>query len=101
MFWVSMLTRRHDNRLWIPLIRQFFPNLPPQLDPVPARRLLHDQLEAIRLIRNRLAHHEPIFTKNLLVEYRRMRRVVFWRSRSAAAWLDSMQTITDLIATKP
>jgi hypothetical protein len=101
MFWVSMLTRRHDSRLWIPTIRQLFPNLPRQLGAAAARRLLHDQVEAIRVLRNRLAHHEPIFTRDLLSEYRRIRAVVLWRSLPTADWLDSMQTVTVVAATKP
>jgi hypothetical protein len=101
MFWTSMLTRRHDARLWNVRIKPAFPHLPAHLVPPMARRLLHHQVDAIRVLRNRIAHHEPIFSRDLHAEYRRIRRVVFWRSPDAASWLDSIQAVTTLIPQKP
>lgn len=101
MFWTSMLTRRHDARLWNARIKPAFPNLPAQLTAPTARWLLHHQVDAIRALRNRIAHHEPIFYRDLHAEYRRIRRVVFWRSPDTASWLDSIQAVTSLISQKP
>lgn len=94
MFWISMLTRRHESRLWNARIRTAFPNLPLHLTAPAARRLLHGQMDATRVLRNRIAHHEPIFTRDVRAEYRRLYRIVRWRSRDAAAWLDAMQSVT-------
>ena len=101
MFWVSMLTSRHQSRLWNPFIRTSFPNIPQQLTTATSRRLLHDQVDAIRIVRNRIAHHEPIFTRDIHAEYRRLHRIVHWRSTDAAQWLNEMQTVTALMRTKP
>ena len=101
MFWVSMLTSRHDNRLWVPSIKRIFPNLPPQWPPTGSRKLLHDQVEASRILRNRIAHHEPIFGRDVIADYRRFRTIVSWRSHEAATWMDAIQSVTGLAARRP
>jgi hypothetical protein len=101
MFWVTMFTSRHDGRLWNPLIKSLFPNLPPSWGPSMSRRVLYQQLDAIRILRNRIAHHEPIFMRDLAADYRRLQKVVSWRSKEASRWMDSFQTVTAILARKP
>src|ERR1019366_4866410 len=43
-------------------------------------------LTPIRLLRNRIAHHEPILEWNLPKHYRNMVHLTKWLSPSAAAW---------------
>ena len=101
MFWVSMLTSRYDRRVWTSLIKTVFPNLPARMPALTARRLLHSQVNSIRIVRNRIAHHEPIFQRNLTADYRRCRSIVSWRSNETARWLDSMERITHVTTEKP
>lgn len=100
-FWVTMLTSRHDQRLWKAHLRTKFPNLPVNRTIAQSRKLLHEQLDMIRRFRNRVAHHEPIFTRNLAAEYKRLRNLVAWRSVLTAEWLDNIQDVTRLLSLKP
>lgn len=101
MFWVMMMTKRHDVRLWNPHLRNVFPGLPPHFTVPEARLLLHQQLDEIRVLRNRIAHHEPVFERHMTSEYRRILRVLEWLSPNTAHWLDSWQSVTNLIARQP
>lgn len=58
-FWVYLLTNRYETSLWRPFLRHAFPYA-----SRPLRKEIHDKLDQIRLFRNRIAHHEPIFNKN-------------------------------------
>jgi len=78
-----------------------FPGIPPGT-PIPvARANAFSALEAIRKLRNRIAHHEPIFTRNIADEYQRLHDVIGWRNTTAAAWMDRVQQVTGLIPLKP
>ena len=65
------------------------------------RREAFDTLKDIRDLRNRIAHHEPIFRRNIQDEYNRIKKVVGWRSTVAANWLDKVETVTNHIPNKP
>ncbi|QNE35778.1 hypothetical protein [Leifsonia shinshuensis] len=67
-FWVGLTgpgvsrDRRlsYETALWQPRLRHAFGNL-----GGVSRKELHAQLDGIRKFRNRIAHHEPIYTMNL------------------------------------
>ena len=87
-FWSGLLTARHDAAIWNKHFLMGFPGAP-ATGPggIPRRRRLHEEAEAVREFRNRVAHHEPVLTRNLRSEYARILRVVRWRDRATAAWL--------------
>jgi len=101
VFWQKMLTSSHDTRLWDRHLRRAMPNLEPGRAIAELRRTLYEGLEHIRLLRNRIAHHEPIFTRNLLDDYRTMLKLVACRCTRTATWLDAHQQATSIIAKKP
>ena len=57
-FWTSLLDRRYERVLWPRLIRAAFPHVPRRLR---TRRELSRRFHRIRLLRNRVFHHEPIW----------------------------------------
>lgn len=62
-FWWSLLADEYNRRLWQPCLRDAF--------EAPVRRAhLHGALNDMRLLRNRIAHHEPIFNRDLAAAYR-------------------------------
>jgi Abi-like protein len=91
-FWVSLLTASHDNRIWEDHLATAFPNVPgangSSHDIEQARLLLHGEIDSIRVFRNRIAHHEPIFRRSLDEEFRRIVRVVGWHCSVTAEWLE-------------
>lgn len=99
-FWIAMLTSRHDGRLWTPWIKTEFPEFGTS-PPSDCRNRLHVEMEEIRKLRNRIAHHEPIFGRDLVADYERLRQVIAWRSQSAADWTHREQGVTELLASRP
>ena len=61
VFWQAMLTQRHDERLWNNNLIKIFPNINKSKTVQKNRESLHNDLDDIRRLRNRIAHHEPIF----------------------------------------
>jgi hypothetical protein len=100
-FWQKMFTVRYDTRIWNHHLRRVMPNLNPVLSVPMLRQSIYRDLEKLRLLRNRIAHHEPIFTRTLSDDYRKTLDLVAWRSTLTAAWLDANQQATAVIAAKP
>lgn len=99
-FWQSMFTARHDVRLWAPHIRTLFPNA----SGMAVRNLrgrIHTDLEVIRKLRNRLAHHEPIFTRDLADDLRRMLELIELRSAPMVDWVRAMEDVSGILAERP
>lgn len=60
-FWVNLTDPNLEHTLWIPVLHKaFLPNTPPK------RADLNRDLEKLRQLRNRVAHHEPIFMMDLI-----------------------------------
>lgn len=100
-FWEKIFTAGQDSRIWDAHFRACFPGAPASLTIAQARTIAHADLKAIRLLRNRIAHHEPIFNRNIADEYRRIHEMTGWRSQVAAAWMNRKQGVTALIPLKP
>lgn len=64
-FWWSLLSDDYNRRLWQPCLRYAFDG--------PVRRTrLHAELDELRRLRNRIAHHEPIHARDLAVDHQRV-----------------------------
>jgi hypothetical protein len=75
-FWVSLYTSRHEGRLWNSYALREFPNFPPGTQPQLARQSIHDVADNLRELRNRIAHHEPVFRRDLVKDYADIHEVV-------------------------
>ncbi|WP_019406868.1 hypothetical protein [Stutzerimonas stutzeri] len=101
VFWQKMFTSRYDTRLWEANLQRVLPNMNPTLTIAARRQLIYNELEQLRKLRNRIAHHEPIFTRRLADDYQKILDLVGYRCLITAAWLDQNQTATQEIAAKP
>jgi hypothetical protein len=54
------------------------------------RKAFSGPLTPIRILRNRVAHHEPILAWNLPQHHAAMVRIIGWLSLSAAIWCDGL-----------
>ncbi|RZF59038.1 hypothetical protein EWE75_24010 [Sphingomonas populi] len=99
-FWEHIFTAGQDGRIWNPHFHACFPGAP-HGQIAQCRATAYADLRAIRHLRNRIAHHEPIFTRNLADDYQRIHDMIAWRSQVAAAWMDGKQTVLTLLAAKP
>lgn len=83
-FWVGLLGPRYDDNLWRQTLHAGF-----RVGGRPMkRRILHGRLNALRRFRNRIAHHEPIFDRNLPAVHAEIIEAVSWICPDTAAWAD-------------
>jgi hypothetical protein len=100
-FWEHLFTAGQDSRIWNAHFRACFPGAPTQFTIPEARVRAYNNLRTIRWLRNRIAHHEPIFARNIANEYRQIHETISWRSPVAASWMDRKQAVISLISLRP
>ena len=92
-FWVSLLgpggrteaghRANYQMTLWRPALRGAFAHR-----ATLTRKQAHRPLNALRILRNRLAHHEPIFARDLIADHARILDVAGWISPAARTWIE-------------
>ena len=103
-FWISLLgpggrldpTGRKANyemTLWRPALRRTFPHRSPL-----TRKQAHRPLNGLRKLRNRIAHHEPIFARDLLGDHQRILDVTGWISPEVRTWIEGHSRVAALLA---
>jgi len=97
VFWQKMFTSRHDQRLWEPYLRQVMPHLDPAKPVSILREDIYNELEQIRFLRNRIAHHEPIFARNLNDDLQKIVALIASRSQETADWMMQNQQASAIL----
>lgn len=69
-FWHNLTDAGLEHTLWVPYLHKAF-----RPRKAPKRALFNQKLEKLRQLRNRIAHHEPIFHLDLLVIHTILRDV--------------------------
>ena len=77
------------------------PNLSPARPVRQSRQEIYDNLEEIRTLRNRIAHHEPVFTRNLASDFQRIVDLIELRCKVTAAWMVANQQASAMITRRP
>jgi len=101
VFWQTIFTKRFDARLWAHHLRTVLPNSDTSKTVEQVRALVYSELEQLRKLRNRIAHHEPIFKRNLADDFQKVHDLIAIRCPITAAWMVQNQQAQALIATKP
>jgi hypothetical protein len=96
-----MFTHRYDVRLWDVHLKRVFPQHNPAKRMIEIRGSIYDDLEQIRRLRNRIAHHEPIFARDLIKDFERIRQLVELRDHFVASWMLINQNADSLLAQNP
>lgn len=81
--WRYLLSVRYEHTLWIPALRKAFPYL-----PSGGRRYIASRVERLHYLRNRIAHHEPIYPRRLHRDMEEALEVVAAICPTAATWLE-------------
>lgn len=95
-FWRYLLARRYEATLWTPALRHAFPNLAPR-----SRTTVYRSVSELHLLRNRIAHHEPIHRRNLMLDALNMYRLLDWIDTDVRVWAVGLSRIQPLIASRP
>ena len=102
-FWVSILgaggqgpyddpgRRNYEMTLWRPCLYRAFPGVKMK------RGGVHRRLDYLRTFRNRIAHHEPIFTRHLEADYHSILTVAGWVCPKTRDWIAHHSRVEELL----
>lgn len=90
-FWLSLLNRRYHQQLWIPSLSKAFPHAH------LSRADIVKQLDHLRLLRNRIAHHEPVFKRHLKQDHHSILTAISWICPDTAAWTKAYSTVLEIL----
>jgi hypothetical protein len=93
-FWVAILAPRYENGLWRPALRKAFPNRPRKVE----RKEVHKSVNALRRLRNRVAHHEPILHRDLQHDHEQVLRILEWACTRTAGWIAAQSRLPAVLA---
>ena len=86
-FWAALTHKGYARRLWDPHLHKAFPH----------RRMNHKmafaRLDSLRKLRNRVAHHEPITSRNLQQDLTDIIETIGWICPTAALWVEQTNTL--------
>lgn len=91
-FWVNLFN--HDY-LWNEGLKKVFPH-----KELP-RGEAYDRLKKINTLRNRIAHHEPIFYRNLQQDRADILKILEWICPITKAWVEDHNRMRDVIKMRP
>ena len=80
-FWVAILTKHYAPELWIPHLHRAFPH------KALGHQTVHQRLNKIRFLRNRVAHHECILNRDLESDYCEIIEALGWICPETSAWI--------------
>lgn len=95
-FWVGLLNQSYDKNLWRRAAFRAF-----GAQGGRARRIVHQRINAIRRLRNRIAHHEPVFDRDLAAFHQEVLKVIDWMCPETANWARSVSQVEAVLAARP
>jgi hypothetical protein len=84
-FWTNLYSNYYETSLWFPHLRSIFPI-------TMNRKRLHDRFHQLQLLRNRIAHHEPL-KRNPLQEHTDILEAIRWISKTMHNWVSDASRV--------
>lgn len=81
-FWVQLIARKYEKALWVKYLHRVFPL---KLN----RKALFRRFDSIKNLRNRIAHHEPIISRDLQQDYAGIIEAIKWISPIVSEWVET------------
>lgn len=94
-FWSNLFRPHYDRPIWQTGMKRLLPNT------VTTRARFKPLVMDINALRNRIAHHEPIFALDVSNQYKRILTAIDHRSPQAAQWLKAHATVNKVMRTNP
>jgi hypothetical protein len=95
-FWRFLLAKRYEATLWTGHLRHAFPDLQPQ-----SRVAVYRALDELHTLRNRIAHHEPVHSRDLTADTVTIYRLLDWINHDVRAWAVTLSRLAPVIAMRP
>lgn len=99
-FWEKMFKASFDAMVWKGQLHRVFPQLTEPNVQV-ARADIAAKLAAVRNLRNRIAHHEPLFHMHVQPALDTVQRLVKLRCLDTASWIAGTSTVASVLAKRP
>ncbi|WP_248580055.1 hypothetical protein [Nocardioides sp. InS609-2] len=93
-FWWSLLADRYNRTLWAPCLKNAF-------DGPVRRQKLHESLDELRRLRNRIAHHEPLHARNLHGDHQLLLDTASRVAAPLRQHIESVSRVTDTLGDRP
>lgn len=93
-FWVGLLAKKYHSALWVNRLEMIFPNYHGD------RRGLHAALDRLRKLRNRIAHHESIYSRDLAADFASLCSVIGYMDSDAAIFVKSLSKVHQVLSSK-
>lgn len=94
-FWTGLAghgkTQQYETMLWQPYLHKAFPGY------FGTRGALSADLDIIRKLRNRIAHHEPIFDRNHWGDHLRIVKIAGYIDADAAIYIDTQSRVDSVL----
>ena len=100
-FWENMFIASFDAALWNLHLNVVFPHLPAGWTVQQSRFHIRQELDKLRRLRNRIAHHEPLWTINASALLLDVQRLISYRCADTATWVGQTNDIRELLASRP
>ncbi|MFI7217745.1 hypothetical protein [Micromonospora maritima] len=93
-FWVSLLGSEHE-QLWRDALHRAFPNSSGKRHDVASA------MNALRVFRNRLAHHDSLLATDVPFRLSQMIDAIRWADPDAARWVTRTERVTEVHRQRP
>lgn len=100
VFWQQLFTCRFDASMWIPALHGALRHAPPA-HPSVIRKSVNADIDRIRRLRNRIAHHETILERDLGADLAAIGRLIHARCPHTLGWLQRHERATTVLAASP
>ena len=94
-FWCGLLSHNYAGTLWRTILYQAFPYSDRN------RVTVVGAVERCRLLRNRIAHHEPVYDRDHVEDQQTALAIVGWISPKARAWVESNSRVPEALDGRP
>jgi hypothetical protein len=91
-FWLRLLAPNYEKSLWVPHLYKCFPYL-----TRPDRRKVFDRFFAIKELRNKVAHHESIYYRDLGKDYASVLDALGWICPVTATWIHATTSFQHIL----
>lgn len=99
-FWTTMLDSRFEQTLWRTILYHAFPHYAKITGNPLERKSVEKRFNALRDLRNRVMHHEPLFHRTLPQDFADISEAISWMYDDVASWVDHHCRWTRIQATQ-
>ena len=96
-FWFALFTRRVERDFWLKGLKDVFQHRPARRD----RKEISDALGRVKNLRNRIAHHEPIFHRDMTAAQALIIELAECICSETAQWIDFHSELNTFLQTCP